>query len=322
MSFCGGNGWQNKLDFWLCSFQNLAFWMTRREPWQAWAIVVGSILAITALDLSPAGEAANIRTLYVLPVTLACWMLKPKQALAVTGTVIIVLFVKPQLHFEQPDFLPLIATATARTVAYATVAAFLLSFRRVYDDALASARRDPMTGVRNKTAFEDEAAAMVASCRLTRETLLLATIDLDGFKQVNDRHGHATGDIVLKTFSLGLMSEIRRTDRVGRIGGDEFALLLRAESTDDARRLAAQVHDRAKTVLAATGHAVTGSMGALIVPSAQALTYAELMREADRLMYAAKRGKNGLRVSIAGEFMREDNACAAVNWVARAASAA
>ncbi|MGQ3672018.1 GGDEF domain-containing protein [Xanthobacter sp. TB0136] len=255
-----------KLDAAIDAFEAAALWLIRCESWQKWMIVVGSIVAVTMLDLSSVAASANFRTLYVVPVALACWTLRPVHAVTVTAATIALLFLKVELSYGTPEFLSLVGSATARTLAYSTVAAFVLSFRRLYDRTLASAQRDQMTGVLNKSAFEQEAAAMLARHRAADATMLIAVLDLDGFKQLNDEHGHGAGDAVLKNFSLGLAREIRRSDRIGRIGGDEFGLVLQAASAMEGKQLARHIHERVSHVLEATGYAVTVSMGALIVP--------------------------------------------------------
>jgi diguanylate cyclase (GGDEF)-like protein len=252
------------------------------------------------LDLSTAAASANFRTLYVVPVALACWTLRPVHAVTVTAATIALLFLKAELSYGTPEFLSLVGSATARTLAYSTVAAFVLSFRRLYDRTLASARQDQMTGVLNKSAFEQEAAAMLARNRAADATMLIAVLDLDGFKQLNDEHGHAAGDAVLKNFSLGLAREIRRSDRIGRIGGDEFGLVLQAASAMEGKQLARHIHERVSHVLEATGYAVTVSMGALIVPPGRHRTTALHLEDADGLLYQAKRaGKNTVIVAVA-----------------------
>lgn len=289
-----------KLDAAIDAFEAAALWLIRCESWRKWMIVVGSIVAVTMLDLSTAAASANFRTLYVVPVALACWTLRPVHAVTVTAATIALLFLKAELSYGTPEFLSLVGSATARTLAYSTVAAFVLSFRRLYDRTLASARQDQMTGVLNKSAFEQEATAMLARNRAADATMLIAVLDLDGFKQLNDEHGHAAGDAVLKNFSLGLAREIRRSDRIGRIGGDEFGLVLQAASAMEGKQLARDIHERVSHVLEATGYAVTVSMGALIVPPGRHRTTALHLEDADGLLYQAKRaGKNTVIVAVA-----------------------
>ena len=290
-----------KLDAAIDAFETAALWLIRCESWQKWTIVVGSIVAVTMLDLSTAAASANFRTLYVVPVALACWTLRPPHAVAVTAATVALLFLKAELSYGTPEFLSLVGSATARTLAYSTVAAFVLSFRRLYDRTLASARQDQMTGVLNKSAFGQEAAFLLSRGRASGTTMLLAVLDLDGFKQLNDARGHAAGDAVLKDFSVNLMGEIRRSDRIGRIGGDEFGLALQVGSEREARQLARDLHARVSDALATTGRPVTFSMGALIVPPDEASAFEPLMEEADQLLYAAKRqGRNTVVVAAAG----------------------
>ncbi|CAM5619260.1 hypothetical protein ATER59S_01036 [Aquamicrobium terrae] len=130
--------------------------------------------------------------------------------------------------------------------------------------------------------------------------LLLAYLDLDGFKIVNDRYGHEAGDQVLKRFGIAARAALRREDCFGRMGGDEFALLVSLPSIEDAQETAERLHRRFSEALADTAHKVTCSMGAHTIAPDDGAYLDELLRKADRLMYAAKNGgKNGLRFATA-----------------------
>ncbi len=307
-------------------FEAIALWLIRCYRWQKLVLVVGSIVVVTLLDLCPTFEAVNLRSLYVIPVALACWTLRPVHAATVTVGIVGVLFVKAELSYGNPEFLSLIASATARTLAYATVAAFVLSFRRLYDRTFAAARHDQMTGVLNKTTFEQEAANILSGGWGARSTILIAALDLDGFKQLNDAHGHAAGDAVLKGFSLNLTREIRRSDRIGRVGGDEFGLILQVGSAKEGKHLARDLHARVSNALAAMGQPITFSMGAVIVPPEVPRAFDPMMDEADQLLYTAKRhGKNTVVVGIAGATgngVGRLTGAAAVQMVAGATAAA
>lgn len=85
---------------------------------------------------------------------------------------------------------------------------------------------DDLTGLENRRGFMDHLRRHLAAARRHGETGILALCDLDGFKQVNDRHGHPAGDAVLRRFARLLRTNLRETDVVGRLGGDEFAILL------------------------------------------------------------------------------------------------
>jgi diguanylate cyclase (GGDEF)-like protein len=101
---------------------------------------------------------------------------------------------------------------------------------RVTGDLAERARRDPLTGLLNHEAFHARLAAEAARCRRYRGRLALVLLDLDGFKETNDREGHQEGDRQLRVFAAALAATARETDLLGRLGGDEFAaLLLEAE---------------------------------------------------------------------------------------------
>ncbi|WP_341503505.1 GGDEF domain-containing protein [Gallaecimonas sp. GXIMD4217] len=95
-----------------------------------------------------------------------------------------------------------------------------------YQAMVRQARTDALTGLGNRSAFEEDRARLRALCERTCGAISLALVDLDNFKPVNDRHGHQQGDRVLAALAQTLKAASRGSDAVYRIGGDEFALLL------------------------------------------------------------------------------------------------
>ncbi|MGZ9719084.1 GGDEF domain-containing protein [Rhizobium miluonense] len=182
-------------------------------------------------------------------------------------------------------------------VSFATIAAIVSRFHASYERERFAARRDWVTGTLNRQAFEQKAQAMLRIAGEQGWPMLLVYLDLDGFKSVNDRHGHDAGDQVLKRFGVEGRLALRREDCFGRMGGDEFALLMKLPSKDEAQQVAEKLHKRFSAALADTGYEVTCSMGALAVqPGVGAVHIEALMRSVDRLMYGAKNGgKDGLR---------------------------
>jgi diguanylate cyclase (GGDEF)-like protein len=96
------------------------------------------------------------------------------------------------------------------------------------------ARTDPLTGVPNRRVWEEELPRELERARRMGTGLCLAMIDLDNFKDYNDRHGHQAGDLVLKEAASAWRTEVRSTDLLARYGGEEFVLLLPACALDDA----------------------------------------------------------------------------------------
>jgi diguanylate cyclase (GGDEF)-like protein/PAS domain S-box-containing protein len=107
-----------------------------------------------------------------------------------------------------------------------TIARDVSSRRRYQEQLRFLAEHDALTGMRNRRRFERDVAEQVGRARRYDEQAALVIIDLDGFKRINDTHGHKAGDRALKEVAYALRRRLRETDVVARIGGDEFAVLL------------------------------------------------------------------------------------------------
>jgi diguanylate cyclase (GGDEF)-like protein len=151
---------------------------------------------------------------------------------------------------------------------------------------------DELTGLLNRRAFIEGLERTLANARRYKESGLLAYIDLDGFKTVNDTHGHDAGDAVLREVGSLLKSEVRTTDFVARLGGDEFVILMvRADALPARRRIA-----KLKTTL----NLATVMHKGVLIPiraSIGSISYGaesnaeDLLMRADRAMYRDKRAR-------------------------------
>jgi diguanylate cyclase (GGDEF)-like protein len=152
------------------------------------------------------------------------------------------------------------------------------------------ARCDPLTGLLNRRSFDELLVHELERCERSSQTCALLMCDLDHFKQINDTHGHTVGDAVLRRVSADLLAGVRAIDRVLRVGGEEIAVLL----VDCPGELAAVVAERLRRSVAhsRTGQPdVTISIG--VADSAHAVSPDDLVGQADRALYTAKRsGRN------------------------------
>jgi diguanylate cyclase (GGDEF)-like protein len=156
------------------------------------------------------------------------------------------------------------------------------------------ATRDELTGCLNRRAMLERMAEAGVARRCLGQPMCLVLLDLDHFKQVNDRHGHAVGDQVLKGFADLARAQLRGTDLLARWGGEEFLLLLEASPAEQGERCVQRLLD----TLAATrfgddgsGLAVTGSAGLAECRGDDCL--ASALERADRALYRAKaEGRN------------------------------
>ncbi len=156
---------------------------------------------------------------------------------------------------------------------------------------------DAMTGAMTRRYFIEALRGRLGTLRNKREASLLL-IDLDHFKQVNDRAGHAAGDAILHKVANVLSAGVRGGDTVARLGGDEFAVLLPGCSLDQALRIAEQIRAGVEREGLAPDHGglgVTASIGVVQVDPGH-LTLAEVLDAADKACYEAKHaGRNAVR---------------------------
>lgn len=153
------------------------------------------------------------------------------------------------------------------------------------------ATRDALTGLLNRRAFDALLAGEVDRARRLGHPLTLVILDLDHFKTINDTHGHAAGDAVLAEAAKVFEAEVRSIDRVARIGGEEFAVLLMETRADEgfavAKRLVDAVRARAVALGAGASLNFSASAGVAALPG-YGESETSLLASADKALYAAK----------------------------------
>lgn len=186
---------------------------------------------------------------------------------------------------------------------------------------------DPLTGLANRRSFLQDGAALSKRHASRPKPVAVLLIDLDHFKSINDRFGHAVGDRVLEIFAETAKENIRASDLIGRIGGEEFAAIL----YDTTRDKAVLVAERIRTAFAQAAMEVdsrpvgaTVSIG-LVHSDAQVLDVPALLEQADQALYFAKeRGRNRVEVASLGMVLdraeRQDPAKTAPRAAAKTAA--
>ena len=177
--------------------------------------------------------------------------------------------------------------ATSRwltTIGLATGSAIVVRalterIERLLAELRLAASTDPLTGLLNRRAIEERAVHELARARRTGVPFAALVIDVDRFKEINDRDGHAAGDAALVNLARTLSAELREVDSIARTGGDEFAVLLPDTGMAGARATAERLVARAEVEIS-IGTAVYGIDGHSLD---------ELARAADAALYAAKR---------------------------------
>jgi diguanylate cyclase (GGDEF)-like protein len=184
-------------------------------------------------------------------------------------------------------------------------AALLLAEIERLKDELAQARAaiadletradvDPLLEIINRRGFERELKRSLAYLQRYKGEAALLFVDLDGFKSVNDRHGHAAGDVLLKAVARALTGHVRASDVVARLGGDEFGVLLwnlgPAQAAAKARELEQVI---AAVAVEHDGGALSVGASAGLVALNGSATPAQMIDAADRAMYTRKKEPRG-----------------------------
>ena len=153
---------------------------------------------------------------------------------------------------------------------------------------------DPLLDIFNRRGFERELGRSLAYAKRYGSSAALIYIDLDGFKAINDRHGHAAGDALLKAVAREIARHVRASDVVGRLGGDEFAIVLWHVDERLASAKARDLEALIERIILAHGEArLSVGASAGVAPLRADMTTAQAIDAADRAMYARKRERRG-----------------------------
>ena len=208
-------------------------------------------------------------------------------------------FVKPESLFEAGWVQGLLTIEPALALVAAALLGVGLIRERSEHELRRNAETDGLTGVLNRRAFFARAEAIADRARQDMRPLALILFDLDHFKAINDRHGHLAGDALLQAFTRVIGRTVRAGDLVGRVGGEEFAVLLEGVDHDRASYIAERVRiDFASAPILWEGGVVTTtvSAGVAVGRDVPVLT---LFARADEALYEAKRsGRDKVRSSL------------------------
>ena len=172
-----------------------------------------------------------------------------------------------------------------------------ISDRKRLESALEhQALHDPLTGLANRILFFDRLNQSLLSARRDRKQVALVMLDLDRFKDVNDAHGHAAGDDVLKEIGVRLGSGLRASDTLARIGGDEFAWIMPRvkDQADVERAVTDRLQMLKRTLLFGKSRVEIAASAGIAVYPHDGRDADSLIRHADAAMYSAKRERRGV----------------------------
>lgn len=206
------------------------------------------------------------------------------------------------LNFERQDEVGVLAASL--NVMQSTLVANLQELTESREAIKHLAQHDGLTGLPNRALFDDRLQQAVAQALRDHSLLAMMFVDLDGFKPINDTYGHQVGDSLLKAVAQRMQVCVRKADTVGRVGGDEFVVLLPwVQSVQDALVVAEKICHSLNQAVVIDGHVlvISASVGVATFPDHANDPFA-LVRQADAAMYVAK-NSGGNQVRLAGERM-------------------
>jgi len=257
-------------------------------------VVTASALVVVLIGIADyrVDVAASMAIFYLIPVAITTLMTGFGGGAAIALFSATVNFTGDWLLFSR---YPAISNYTAiwnacsRLAMYLIVVSLITVIRHQLARERRLARTDPNTGAANARALYERLTAEIASARSGGWPVTVVYLDLDNFKLVNDRHGHAAGNNLLGEVAKVAGAILRTTDVVARIGGDEFVLVIPGVDATVARATVERVVTGLKEASAAYGAPVTFSAG-ILTTGPTVLEPEELIQRADALMYEAKNG--------------------------------
>lgn len=276
----------------VAGFVSLGTFIYRTRKVRAASVAIAVLcLAGTLLTIYVRGPQ---QIYWAYPAMLASfYLLKPWESLILA--LALVAFVTPQLLALLPPF-QVATIVISILVAMAFAFAFSSMNSRQQEKLMRLATRDPLTGAGNRHALHSKMKDVIGSFERHGLPSTLILLDIDHFKAVNDAHGHATGDEVLRRVTQIMSLRIRLTDSLYRIGGEEFLVLANGQNIEKASTLAEDLRTLIEANTLAPGLSVTVSVGVAELHSGE--LHNSWLKRADRALYSAKNaGRNTIRLA-------------------------
>ncbi|MEC5218317.1 diguanylate cyclase (GGDEF)-like protein [Actimicrobium sp. GrIS 1.19] len=262
-----------------------------RSPVNNWTVVVAVPINELSAQLWQTLGWLVAATVAALMIGLAlAWFLGGRIARSITA------LTKPAIALGSGDVLsiPPIAFKEANEMRQA-----LLDAGLTLHQARHAAQHDVLTGLPNRTLLGKVIGEQLQRCAVDGSTLVILYLDLDGFKEINDQHGHAIGDQLLREVGTRISAAVRDADMVARLGGDEFVIVLAHSDMDSAAAFGTRLIEIISTPyrIADIDVEISASIGIASYPSSGS-DHATLLKMADQAMYQAKqRGKRQVCVA-------------------------
>jgi diguanylate cyclase (GGDEF)-like protein len=244
------------------------------------------------------GSELSFSLFYLIPIVLVTWFSGRNHGLLVSVTSAATWFIADLLaggSYSQPVIR--YWNAVAR-LGFFVVVTLLLPALKALEREKDLARTDYLTGIANRRLFFEVAQTELDRSQRYKRPFTIAYIDLDGFKIVNDQFGHKTGDKLLCAVVNRAKDQLRKTDVIARLGGDEYVILLPETDQEAAQKAVPKIQKALLDEMRRNNWPVTFSIGVLTYLEAK-ITTDELIKRVDSLMYSVKKNsKNAIAYAV------------------------
>jgi diguanylate cyclase (GGDEF)-like protein len=276
-------------------FRRITSYFSSKPPLIILFLALSAVVLLGFIDYATS-DVIELGIFYVLPISLATWFYNRRGGILLAACATLTEVVVNRFVGPHPLVGPALAWNIVGELGFFLIIVVLLSELRARLSLMEElANLDPLTGVANRRAFYRAATLEKARCQRYGSAFTIAYIDIDNFKEINDRFGHNAGDSLLMGVAASLRDKTRFTDVVARIGGDEFVVLLTETNAGQAKLAIEKIRDRLSEVVANSGSSVTFSIGVVTFSEAPG-SVDETLKKVDDTMYSVKKGgKNNTR---------------------------
>jgi diguanylate cyclase (GGDEF)-like protein len=256
------------------------------------AVAIGAVNIVTGFEIS-------ISLLYLIPISVAAWLYGSWCGIFVSVFCSAIWFAADYLSGYQHRNLYIgIWNHIMWAGLFAMFSYSLSRLKKSIDAAKLQSRTDAITGVANQRYFMEISGTEAYKASRYNHPLSLAYLDVDGFKEVNDKFGHTVGDTLIVLIAKTIKENIRASDLVARLGGDEFAILFPVTGGEQIKVVVRNMRDKLNAAVQEGNYGVTFSIGVVTFIDHD-YTIDDVIKKADDLMYSVKNsGKNMIRYRV------------------------
>lgn len=271
--------------------------INRWPTWQKVAFSAAMTWGLGYLDYKT-GYEISFSLFYLIPILFSVWFVSRYSAIwfSIISTLIwLYADIRAGLAYSNPYIH--IWNASVRLTFFLIITYMLSAIRVMFEAERKLSRQDFLTCVSNSRQFNETLSVEFTRSERNAKPLSIAYMDIDNFKNINDTHGHLQGDKTLKLMCDTIVSDIRSSDTLARMGGDEFALLMPETSQSEAKVIVNRIQASLESTLKGTGYPISFSIGVITCklpcPKHTPCSPEYLIKQADDLMYTVKHdGKN------------------------------